>query len=76
MTDEEMVATLTAKGYHIKAPVDQATCKHIARTGTGWAKSDGSSGGNYHCPECGKSWIESTAPMPQKPFDLRDQPHN
>ena len=57
MTDDEMVKALEAKGYRIKPPVDQATCKHIGRRGIGWAHSDGSSGGNYYCPECGKSLV-------------------
>lgn len=54
MTDEEMAAALTAKGYHVKPPVDQATCKHVRRDGVGSASSDGSSSFTGRCLDCGK----------------------
>ncbi len=54
MTDEEMVKALEAKGYHIKSPLDQNTCRHIRRDGIGSCGSDGHSSFSGHCLDCGK----------------------
>jgi hypothetical protein len=54
MTDQEMADELRAKGWTVKAPVDQATCKHLHRDGIGSASSDGSSSFIGHCMDCGK----------------------
>lgn len=69
MTDEEMAKALEAKGYKIKAPVDQATCRHVNTRGIGSAGSDGSSSFTGYCVDCGKDLSYKREGAPSKPFN-------
>ena len=70
MTDEDMITALRTKGYLVKAPIDQKTCPHHNKRGTGMISANGASRTDWYCPDCGASYHHETPGDPnygQKP---------
>lgn len=67
MTDEEMVTALRAKGWSVKPPIDQKTCKHPRMRSQGAASSNGASKSSGYCPDCAYSYSHETPPNPDLP---------
>lgn len=66
-TPEQMADALRAAGWKVFPPVDQKKCTHPHRQGFGWVSADGSSGGDWHCPDCGASDAYSSPPSQRVP---------
>jgi hypothetical protein len=53
LTDEAMASSLRAKGWKVIEPVNQDTCLHLRRNGTGSMSYTGAGKGKWTCSDCG-----------------------
>jgi hypothetical protein len=65
MTDDEMVATLRAKGWRIQPPLTQENCPHHNTRGSCGAGAGGYKS-EWWCLDCGKRTTTEVLPTEQQ----------